>query len=48
MHQHIDLGGDAMVQLVLAAQQSGDTQAAKPATHPAPQPPAARKRKTTR
>lgn len=45
MHQHIDLGGDAMVQLVLAAQQSGDSQAT---THPAPQPPAARKRKTTR
>ncbi|MET0334460.1 MAG: GntR family transcriptional regulator [Rhizobacter sp.] len=41
MHQHIDHGGDAMVQLVLAAQSADDT----PAVHPAP-PPAAKKRKT--
>lgn len=40
MHQHIDLGGDAMVQLVLAAQTTAETAPANPAP-----PPAAKKRK---
>ncbi len=42
MHQHIDLGGDAMVQLVLAAQSSQPSPVAQPA------PPPLRKRKATR
>jgi hypothetical protein len=41
MHQHIDLGGDAMVQLVLAAQTTAEVAPANPMP-----PPAAKKRKT--